>query len=311
MKSSSAEEIAAIRSFNRFYTRRIELLDETLLDSPFSLSQARVLFELGTHRSLSAGHLSQALGLDPGYLSRMLQDFAERRLIARVRAAEDARRAQLSLTARGRKAFDSLDRKSKRSVAEMIAPLSRADRARLIGAMRTVRSQLSTENELRRGEVLIRPHQIGDIGWAIERHGTLYAEEFGWNGEFEALVATLYARFLTAHDPKLERCWVAEAGGERLGSVFVVRNEKDPGAAQLRCLLVEPKARGMGIGKRLVSECLTFAKSAGYAKMILWTNDILTAARAIYSAAGFKLVEESRHHSFGRDLVGQIWAKDL
>ena len=159
--------------------------------------------------------------------------------------------------------------------------------------------------------VAIRPYRVGDIGWAIERHGTLYAAEYGWNGEFEALAATLFARFATDHDPARERCWIAESGRERLGCVFVVRSERDASAAQLRCLLVDPKGRGLGIGRRLVDECLTFAKSAGYAKMMLWTNDVLISARRIYQAAGFTLVEESPHRSFGHDLVGQIWARDL
>lgn len=175
--------------------------------------------------------------------------------------------------------------------------------------MRTLESRLS--RPAGPAPIVIRPHRIGDIGWAIERHATLYADECGWNGEFEALVATLFARFATSHDPACERCWIAESGSERLGCVFVVRNEREPGAAQLRCLLVDPKARGLGVGRRLVEECLAFAKSAGYAKMMLWTNDLLISARRIYQAAGFALVEESPHRSFGQDLIGQIWARDL
>ena len=304
-------DVAAVRRFNRFYTGRIALLNETLLDSAFTLTQARVLFELGTRKDPSAAALLEELGLDPGYLSRILKEFADRRLVTRRRAAGDARRAVLALTARGRKLFLELDRRSRRSIGEMIAPLTRADRARLLGAMRTVESGLS--GVARRGapRVAIRPQRIGDIGWAIERHGTLYAREFGWNREFEALVATLFARFATAHDAACERLWVAEADGERVGCVFVVRNEHDRNAAQLRCLLVDPRARGLGIGRRLVERCLTFAKSAGYAKMMLWTNDVLAAARHIYVAAGFELIEESPHHSFGHDLVGQIWAREL
>jgi DNA-binding MarR family transcriptional regulator/GNAT superfamily N-acetyltransferase len=311
MKAGLNADIAAIRRFNRFYTRRIALLNERLLDSPFTLTQARVLFELGTHKYLTAGNLVETLGLDAGYVSRILQDFAERRLITRQRAVEDARRAKLTLSVKGRKAFSDIDRKSKRSVGDMIAPLSRVERERLLAAMCTVENQLSGPALRTRSNIVIRPHRIGDVGWAIERHGSLYAEEFGWNGEFEALVATLFARFATSQDPARERFWVAEADGERSGCVFVVRNEQDRRAAQLRCLLVDPKARGLGLGRRLVDRCLTFAKSAGYAKMILWTNDVLVAARRIYVAAGFDLIEESRHHSFGHDLVGQIWAKEL
>jgi ribosomal protein S18 acetylase RimI-like enzyme len=244
-------------------------------------------------------------------------------VLTRDRAADDARRATLALTPKGHKAFSELDRRSKQLIGEMIAPLSRAARARLLEALRAVETHLSarapgkapretpTETSSEAPAVLIRPYRIGDIGWAIERHGSVYAEEFGWNGEFEALVATLFARFATAHDSAHERFWVGEVDGERMGCVFVVRNDKDPTAAQLRCLLVDPKARGLKLGRRLVDECLTFAKSAGYAKMLLWTNDVLAAARRIYVAAGFKLIEESPHHSFGHDLVGQTWAREL
>ncbi|HMK85368.1 MAG TPA: helix-turn-helix domain-containing GNAT family N-acetyltransferase [Steroidobacteraceae bacterium] len=326
MQDAADEEIAAVRRFNRFYTRRIDLLNEKLLDSPFTLTQARVLFELGTHEGLSAARLVQTLGLDPGYLSRILQDFADRRLIVRQRAVEDARRSEISLSAKGRKAFESIDRKSRALVGEMIAPLSPIERLGLLAAMRTVEHQLSGPAATGPGagaaavagaavarteEIVLRPYRIGDVGWAIERHGVLYADEYGWNGEFEALVATLLARFATEHDPAAERFWVAELGGERLGCVFVVRSDKDRRAAQLRCLLVEPQARGLGIGRRLVDRCLEFAKSAGYAKMILWTNDVLTAARRLYESAGFRLIEESHHRSFGHDLVGQIWSKEL
>jgi DNA-binding MarR family transcriptional regulator/N-acetylglutamate synthase-like GNAT family acetyltransferase len=310
-KTSLEADVAAIRRFNRFYTGRIALLDETLLDSPFTLTQARVLFELGTGKDLSAGVLIDALGLDPGYLSRILQDFARRRLITRQPAQADARRAEIALTAKGRKVFLDLDRRSRRSVGAMISALTGAERARLLGAMRTVEAHLSDLPRNNLPKVLIRPYRIGDIGWAIERHGTLYAQEFGWNAEFEALVATLFAHFATAHDARAERFWVAEVDGERAGCVFVVRNDKDPAAAQLRCLLVDPKGRGIGIGRRLVDRCLTFAKSAGYAKMMLWTNDVLAAARHIYIEAGFKLVEESPHRSFGHDLMGQIWAREI
>jgi DNA-binding MarR family transcriptional regulator/GNAT superfamily N-acetyltransferase len=304
-------EIAAIRRFNRFYTGRIALLNETLLESPFTLTQARVLFELGSGKGLTAGDLVETLALDPGYLSRILQSFARRRLITRQRTADDARRVILALTAAGRKAFEELDRRSMRLIGEMIEPLSRTERKRLIGAMRAVETHLSAPAEGTARRISLRPPGIGDVGWAIERHGRAYAEEFGWNGEFEALVATLFARFASAHDPRYERFWVAEVDGERMGCVFVVRNETDPGAAQLRCLLVDPRARGLGLGRRLVEECIGFAKSAGYAKMVLWTNDVLAAARRIYVAAGFELIEESPHHSFGHDLVGQVWARKL
>jgi DNA-binding MarR family transcriptional regulator/GNAT superfamily N-acetyltransferase len=307
----SDRQIEAIRRFNRFYTRRIGVLEEGLLASPFTLAQARVLFELGTRQAMTAGQVVDLLGLDPGYLSRMLQGFADSKLIKRHRSADDARRTELSLTAKGRKAFGTLDRRSRSAIAEMISPLSSTRRRRLLGAMQSMKEALTETEATGDATVVIRPYRIGDVGWAIERHGRLYAEEFGWNGEFEALVATLFARFASHHDPQSEQFWIAEAGGERLGCVFVVRSDNDPRAAQLRCLLVDPKGRGLGIGRRLVEECVGFAKSARYERMVLWTNDVLTAARRIYEAAGFSLTEESRHRSFGQDLVGQTWSRTL
>jgi GNAT superfamily N-acetyltransferase len=258
-----------------------------------------------------AGQMVELLGLDPGYLSRILQGFAASQLLKRQRSADDGRRTLLSLTAKGRKAFGTLDRRSRSAIAEMISPLSPTQRRRLLGAMQSMKETLSEIESTRDVNVVIRPYGIGDVGWAIERHGSLYAEEFGWNGEFEALAATLFARFASHHDPRSEQFWMAEARGERVGCVFVVRNENDPRAAQLRCLLVDPKGRGLGVGRRLVEECIEFAKSAGYERMVLWTNDVLTTARRIYKSAGFSLTEESRHHSFGRDLVGQTWSRAL
>jgi DNA-binding MarR family transcriptional regulator/GNAT superfamily N-acetyltransferase len=311
MPAKSGAQIEAIRRFNRFYTQRIGVLEEGLLDSPFTLAQARVLFELGTRKTATAGDLVDILGLDPGYLSRIVQAFGDSHLIAREQSKEDGRRTELSLTAKGRKAFGALDRRSRNAIAEMISPLSLTRRKRLLGAMQTLEETLSKSDATREVHIAIRPYRIGDVGWAIERHGRLYAQEFGWNQEFEALVATLFARFATAHDPVSEQFWVAEVDGERVGCVFVVRNEEDPLAAQLRCLLVDPAGRGLGLGRRLVDECIDFAKSAEYERIILWTNDVLVAARRIYEGAGFSLVEESPHHSFGHDLVGQIWARTL
>jgi DNA-binding MarR family transcriptional regulator/GNAT superfamily N-acetyltransferase len=303
-------QVQAIRRFNRFYTRRIGVLEEKLLASPFTLAQARVLFELGTRKSVTAGELVGILGLDPGYLSRILQQFAASRLIARVRSTQDGRRTELSLTAKGRKEFGALDRKSRHLVAQMISPLSGTQRERLLSAMQTLQEALSGV-DTSPGVISVRPYRIGDVGWAIEQHGRLYAQEFDWNGEFEALVATLFARFASNHDPRSEQFWVAEIDGERAGCVFVVRNESDPHTAQLRCLLVDPRARGLGLGRRLVEECIGFAKAAGYRGVLLWTNDVLVAACRIYEAAGFVLVEESPHHSFGQDLVGQVWTRTL
>ena len=304
-------QVEALRSFNRFYTRRIGVLGERLLQSPFTLTQARVLFELGARKGASAGEIGAALGLDLGYLSRIVQAFSSRRLITRTRSRSDGRRIVLSLTAKGQKAFHAIDQKSRDEVSAMLAPLPGARRTRLLAALRDARSILSEQQRESADGVVIRTHRIGDIGWAIERHAQLYAEEFHWNEEFEALVAKLFARFASEHDPVKERFWVAELEGERVGCVFVVRNEEDPSAAQLRCLLVDPKGRGIGVGRRLVAECIAFARSAGYSSMMLWTNDVLVSARRIYEAAGFVLAREERHRSFGHDLVGQIWTLEL
>jgi DNA-binding MarR family transcriptional regulator/GNAT superfamily N-acetyltransferase len=323
MQADVRDQVELVRRFNRFYTRRIGVLEEGLLASPFTLTQARILFELGTRHVTTAGELIDILGLDPGYLSRILQSFVQKRLVTRERSMEDGRRAQLSLTAKGRRAFGELDRKSRASTGELVSPLSPSQRKRLLGAMQALQETLSEPEAVlggaqsaargaaRKPVIAIREHQIGDMGWAIEQHGRLYAEEFGWNGDFEALVATLFARFAANRDPAVEQFWVAEVNAERMGCVFVVRNEKDPRAAQLRCLLVDPRARGLGLGRRLVEECIKFARSAGYERMLLWTNDVLTSARRIYESTGFTLMEESAHRSFGHDLVGQVWARSL
>lgn len=304
-----SNQAEAVRSFNRFYTRQIGVLDEGLLASPFSLTQARVLFELGTRKAVTAREIGDALGLDAGYLSRMVQNFASEGLIRRESSAQDGRQIVLSLTSGGKKAFRELDRKSHAVIAAQLSKLSAPRRERLLRSMHDFQRTLLAETG---GDTLtVRAPRAGDIGWAIERHGQIYAEEFGWNEDFEALVATLFAQFATRHDPEAERCWIAEVDGERVGCVFVVRNADDPTVAQLRCLLVDPKGRGLGVGKRLVDECLAFAKAAGYAKMMLWTNDVLASARRIYEAAGFALVKKEHHHSFGHDLVGQVWMRDL
>lgn len=303
------DQVAAVRDFNRFYTRQIGVLDEGLLASPYSLTQARVLFELGARKAETAAEIGDVLGLDAGYLSRIVQNFVAQGFIRREPSSRDGRQMLLSLSAEGKKAFRELDRKSHDVTAAHLSGLSASRRERLLASMRELRCTLSTDNDA--GKLVIRPHRVGDIGWAIERHGQLYADEFGWNGDFEALVATLFAQFASQHDPAVERCWIAEVDGERIGCVFVVRNAEDPSIAQLRCLLVDPRGRGLGVGRRLVDECLAFAKVAGYARMLLWTNDVLVSARRIYEAAGFALVSEEHHHSFGHDLVGQVWMRDL
>jgi DNA-binding MarR family transcriptional regulator/GNAT superfamily N-acetyltransferase len=305
------EQAEALRRFNRFYTRRIGVLEEGLLKTPFTLAEARVLFELGTRQPITAGEIGEMLDMDAGYLSRILREFSSQGLIARQKSDRDLRRTFLSLTAKGRKAFGSLDRKSRADMSRLLEPLSEPDRTGLLASLGEAQRILSDPTQGAAGTVLIRTHRMGDIGWAIERHAALYAQEYQWNMDFEVLVATLFARFGREHDPKLERFWVAELDGERVGCVFVVRNEEDPTVAQLRCLLVDPQARGHGIGRRLVGECIDFARSVGYRRMILWTNDVLVTARRIYEAAGFSLVSEDRHHSFGHDLVGQVWGLDF
>ena len=306
-----AVHVEAVRQFNRFFTQRIGVLDESLLDSGLTLTQARVLFEIGTGETCTAGDLISLLRLDAGYLSRILQEFVNSGWVKRKPSPEDARRALLSLTPNGRKKFTELDRQSRLRIGELISPLSASKLTQLLHGIRALQDSLSAVPSTEVRSVNIRPHRAGDVGWAIERHGQLYSDEFGWNEEFEAFVATLFARFATQHDPAAERFWVAEVDGERVGCVFVVRSEKDKNAAQLRCLLVDPRGRGLGVGRRLVDECIRFSMSAGYRQIILWTNDVLVSARRIYEAAGFSLIEESPHHSFGHDLVGQYWSRAL
>ena len=308
----SGAAVEAFRRFNRFYTRHVGALDEGLLRTRFTLTEARVLYELGTRHDVTATAVAETLNLDAGYLSRILRGFAAARLISRKRATHDRRQTRLTLTARGRRAFQDLNARSEMRAAEVLEGLGKSGQERLISAMSGVEQLLSSRTGPTASPVIeIREPLAGDIGWAIAAHGELYAREFGLNEEFEALVATLFARFATQHDPARERMWIAELNGERIGCVFVVQNADDPEVAQLRCLLVDPKGRGHGIGRRLVDECLAFAKGAGYHAMMLWTNDILVSARRIYEAAGFTLEKENRHHSFGRDLVGQIWRRDL
>lgn len=310
-RAPDTAEVDRVRAFNRFYTRRIGVLDEGLLDSAFSLTQARVLFELAQREPVAARAIGEVLGLDPGYLSRLLQGFVNAGLVRKARSAHDARSFELTLTASGHEAFALLDRRSHQATAALLAQLSPLERERLLQALGQAEQALSPQPLPAAQRLLLRQHRIGDIGWAIERHGRLYAQEYGWDGRFEAMVAELFARFAGEHDPRTERCWIAELDGERIGCVFVVRNQDDAQAAQLRCLLVDPRARGLGLGRRLVETCIDFARAAGYRRMLLWTNDVLTAARRLYQEQGFVLIDEQRHHSFGQDLVGQRWGREL
>lgn len=302
------ESITAVRRFNRFYTRRIGVLRDRLLDSGFSLTEARVLYELAQREGATAAGIARDLELDPGYLSRILRGFGRGGLVSRLPSPADARQSILELTAEGREAFAALDARSQAEVAAMVDALPPDGRRRLTAAMRTVEAVLEGREEAPL-PILLRPHRPGDIGWIIHRHAVLYTEEYGWNAGFEALVAEIAARFLAGHDPARERCLIAERGGAMAGSVMVVRDSDE--VARLRLLLVEPDARGHGIGRRLVEECIHFARGAGYGSLVLWTNDVLSAARRIYEAAGFRLVAEEPHDRFGPAMVGQSWELDL
>lgn len=298
------ERIGAMRRFNRFYTQKIGVLREGLLDSPFSLSEARVLYELANRDAPTASELARDLGFDAGYLSRIVRGFQGRRLLAKRRSERDGRQSHLTLTAKGRRAFANLDRRSRAEIGGLLSALIIEDQRRLVAAMRTIEGILAPDRRAP-AAYLLRPHRPGDIGWVIGRHGALYAEEYGWDATFEALVAEIAGRFLRDFDAKRERCWIAERDGANVGSVFLVKDTDV--VAKLRLLLVDPKARGLGIGRRLVDECIQGARMLGYARLTLWTNDVLHAARHIYERAGFRLAREEPHRSFGHDLIGQYW----
>jgi DNA-binding MarR family transcriptional regulator/GNAT superfamily N-acetyltransferase len=300
------DRISAIRRFNRFFTRQIGVLREGLLHSPYSLTEARVLFELAHRDNLTATDLGRELGLDAGYLSRILARVEDQGLIERVPAAHDGRQRLLHLTDLGKGAFSILNQRSREEVEEMLGSLSEEDQMRLVKAMDTIESILDKGKALKFAEpFFLRQHEPGDMGWVIHRHGVLYAQEYGWDERFESLVAKICADFINNYNPARERCWIAEMNGEIVGSVFVVQADKT--VAKLRLLLVEPKARGMGLGTRLVEECIRFARRTGYQKLVLWTNSVLVDARRIYEKLGFKLVAQEPHHSFGHDLVGETW----
>jgi DNA-binding MarR family transcriptional regulator/GNAT superfamily N-acetyltransferase len=305
---SPKDRVGAVRRFNRFYTRQIGLLGQGYLDSPFTLAEVRVLYELAHRESPAAAEIAKALGLDAGYLSRMLLGFRRRGYLTRKASKKDARSTHLVLTKRGRAAFTRLEAKSEADVAAMIERLSAADQNRLIAAMGTIEGLLG-ERVATKTPYLLRTHQPGDMGWVIHRHGVLYAEEYGFDERFEALVARIAAEFIQKFDAKRERCWIAERDGAMVGSVFLVKQSDR--VAKLRLLLVEPSARGLGIGGRLVEECIRFARRAGYRKITLWTQSILDAARAIYRKAGFHVVKRERHQSFGHKLVGETWELTL
>jgi DNA-binding MarR family transcriptional regulator/GNAT superfamily N-acetyltransferase len=302
------ERIAALRRFNRFYTRKLGVLEEHFLRSPFSLAEARVLYELAHGNQTTAKAIGHSLGLDAGYLSRILDRLSRSRLISRAASPADGRQSLLALTQKGKAAFAPLDRRSRDEIGVMLRALSERDQRRLVQAAGAIETLLAGPREGER-EISLRRARAGDFGWIVSRHGALYAEEYGWNENFEAFAAEIVAAFIKERDAKREHCWVAELDGARAGSVMLVReNDK---TAKLRLLIVEPDARGFGVGRQLVEECIRFSRAAGYGKITLWTQSILTAARAIYLRAGFKKVREEPHVSFGKKLVGEYWELKL
>jgi DNA-binding MarR family transcriptional regulator/GNAT superfamily N-acetyltransferase len=301
-------QISAVRAFNRFYTRKLGVLDQQLLKSPFSLSEARVLYELAHREELAAKEIGIELGLDPGYLSRIVQKFDEDGLITRKPLATDRRQYLLALTAKGRQASAKLERISQDDIGAMLAGLDGTQRASLVQAMGAIEHALEPPAQKPVG-FLLRSHRPGDIGWVISSQAKAYAKEYGWDISYEALVAEICAQFIKSYDASREHCWIAEADGEPLGSIFLVKGSDD--VAKLRLLLVEKKARGLGVGRALVEQCIRSAREMGYKKMTLWTQSILVAARGIYQAAGFRRVKEEPHHSFGVDLIGETWELEL
>jgi DNA-binding MarR family transcriptional regulator/GNAT superfamily N-acetyltransferase len=304
--SALDQRVQAFRRFNRFYTQRIGVLQKGLLGSRFSLAEARVLWELAHRDRPTASEVGRDLGLDAGYLSRILRGFDRQGLLKKETSLDDGRQAYLSLTAAGRQAFGDLDQRSERDLLAVLGDLAPPQQDRLVEAMRTIEEVLRAPASVpAKSEVVLRPPQPGDLGWVVHRHGALYSREHGYDTEFEALVAEIVAKFVQRFDPSRERCWIAERDGEVLGSVFLVKKSKT--VAKLRLLLLEPQARGLGLGARLVDECVRFAREAGYRKITLWTQSHLGAARRLYEKAGFRLVGEKPHRSFGLDLVAETW----
>ena len=297
------QRIGAVRRFSRFYTRRIGLLQDGLLETPYSLTQGRVLYELAHRSDCTATDVVAALGLDHGYLSRILRSFEQQGLVVKRRGKEDGRQWLLSLTAKGRKVFAALDHRSQNDVGEMLRDLSEAEQARVVVAMDTIETLIARDPNTR--AYTLRSPQPGDMGWVVSKHGSLYAKEYGWDSSIEAITAEIASSFLMNYDPKRERCWIAEMDGEPVGSVSLVRDSDD--VARIRLLIVDPKARGLGIGRDLATQSIAFARTAGYRKITLWTHSVLTAARAIYQREGFALVKSWVHEDFGKPVESETW----
>jgi DNA-binding MarR family transcriptional regulator/GNAT superfamily N-acetyltransferase len=307
MSTASSDPVAAVRRFNRFYTRAIGVLEKGYLGTSYTLAEGRVLYEIAKGDGVTAKAVGEITGLDAGYLSRIVTRLEREGAVSRERSAADGRSALLRLTEHGQAVFDPFDRRSDALVEGMLGGLSSVERARLTEAMTQVETLLGVASS---APVLLRRHRAGDMGWIIERHGVTYAREYGWNGHIEAETARICADFLDRYDPALDRCWIAERDGERIGSVFLVRDE-EPGVGRLRLLMLEPAARGLGLGKRLVAECVAFARAAGYREIVLWTHAVLTAARGIYAAQGFELERTWTHSDFGAPEVSETWRLKL
>lgn len=305
------QRIAAIRRFNRFYTRQIGVLRKGYLDSPYSLGEMRVLYEIGHADNPTASDIARKLDLDAGYLSRVLLKFQKHGLVNRKTSEKDARQSHLAFTARGRKAFVSLEQRSQDYVATMLGKLEPAEQARLVAAMQEIETLLegAADKPKAKGACVLRPPKHGDFGWMVSRHAELYLQEYGWGEPFEGLCAGIVADFANKNDPARERCWIAELDGENVGSVMLVKDSDE--VARIRLLLVDPKARGLGLGRRLVDECLRFAREAGYTKITLWTHSVLTAARHVYEQAGFTLTSSEKRHTWGKDVVAEYWDLEL
>ena len=310
MKTSNlAATIRGVRVFNRFYTKQIGVLDEHLLQSPFSLAEARVIYELAARGNATATDLRDELGLDAGYLSRILQRLEKQKLVEKRSEKADARKSILTLSEKGKGEFARLDKMSRGQIENILAKLSSADQRRILDSMKTIEQLLSPRPIDNYRSYVLRQPQPGDLGWVVQANGRLYTEEYGWDETYEAMTAQIVADYVKKFDPKRERCRIAEKGGEPVGSVFLVKRSAT--VAKLRILIVDPKARGLGIGKRLVDECTRFARQAGYKKITLWTNSVLLAARRIYKQAGYKMVSAEKNHIFGKDLVSETWELKL
>ncbi len=308
--SGLAGEVANFRRFNRMYTRFIGTLNEGLLNSDYSLAEARVLYELANRVEPRASDIAEGLGVDPAYLSRMLGKFEHAGLLRKKASEQDGRYAELMLTAKGKSAFKKLNALSQQQAHTILQDLAPTARTELIRCMQTIESILMNVDRNRQPFIL-RPHRVGDMGWVVYRESVGYAEQYGWDNTFEALVAQIVEGFVTNFDARRERCWIAEIDGQNVGHVFLVKHPSEPRTAKLRLLYVEPCARGLGLGDALVNECIRFARTAGYRKVVLWTQSILTSAHRIYQKAGFRLIKEEPHHSFGHDLIGQEWEMEL